>query len=527
VKDEENQMKDTMFIKMGIAASALLIGNVATAGGDITPMEPVVEAPTVAVAASKPKRQLKGNMTLKYNVLPGSVDSIGEMFTKGVFYGRLRSNTFYWDWKDEDYQTGGKRKDNKAWGIGGSLEFKSGVWNGLSFTTAYYGSLNPDFFRMDAADVKYVKAGKDTFSRYKVATGGGFGIHTIGQAFLEYNNGTIDARVGRQLFESVFTKSNDTKMIPNTFDGVTVAAKVAPKSKFRVAYFGAQKLRDHENSHDVVTFKDASGDSWANNDDSAIHKGLNYNAFIAAGEDVNHKLYLADFRTKYIDNLDLTLSYLQVPGVVKDFVAEAHYKIPIGQSGWAVRPGVRYFLQKDDGGGAVAADTNLAGQPATANGYDAGVATSMDSNLLNARLDIKMPDKKGFFRIGYSKVADKADIFAPWRGFPTGGFTRAMAQYNWYANTKTYMLRAVYKFTPKFKASLRYAVQDFDDNKDFVQADSTIWHLDTWYNFSKNFQMKTRIGIVSADDNIAKIHAGGTKADVSYNEYRLEFNYLF
>ncbi len=521
MKDEENQMKDTMFIKMGIAASALLIGNVAMAGGDITPMEPVVEAPTVTVAASKPKRQLKGNMTLKYNVLPESVDSIGEMFTKGVFYGRLRSNTFYWDWKDEDYQTGGKRKDNKAWGIGGSLEFKSGVWNGLSFTAAYYGSLNPDFYRMDAADVKYVKAGKDTFSRYKVATGGGFGIHTIGQAFLEYNNGTIDARVGRQLFESVFTKSNDTKMIPNTFDGVTVAAKVAPKSKLRVAYFGAQKLRDHENSHDVITFKDGSGTpygKWNNNDDSAVHKGLSYSAFTAAGEDPNHKLYLADFRTKYIDNLDLTLSYLQVPGVVKDFVAEAHYKIALG-NGWAVRPGARYYYQMDDGGGAVAGYTNLTGKVAT--GYDPGVANSLDSSLFAARVDLKMPNKKGFFRLGYSKVADKADIVAPWRGFPTGGFTRAMAQYNWYANTKTYMIRAVYKITPKFKASVRYAIQDFDDNKPNVQADSNIIHLDTWYNFTKNFQMKTRIGLVNAD-------VGSTgKQDVSYNEYRLEFNYLF
>ena len=215
----------------------------------------------------------------------------------------------------------------------------------------------------------------------------------------------------------------------------------------------------------------------------------------------------------------MTLSYLQVPGVVKDFVAEAHYKIPVGESGWAVRPGVRYFVQKDDGGGAVAGNKNLKGKALT--GYASGVNGSMDSSLLNARLDIKMPNKKGFFRLGYSKVEDKADIFAPWRGFPTGGFTRAMAQYNWYANTKTYMVRAVYKFTPKFKASVRYAIQDFDDNKPGVQADSNIVHLDTWYNFTKNFQMKTRIGIVNAD-------VGNTgKQDVSYNEYRLEFNYLF
>jgi len=504
---------------MGIGASALLLGNIAIAGGDITPVEPVVDAPTVAVAASKPKRQLNGNMTLKYNVLPGKVDSVTEMFTKGVFYGRLRSNMFYWDWKDENYKTGGKRKDNYAWGLGGSLEFKSGVWNGLSFTMAYYGSLNPDVMRMDEDEVGYVKAGKDTFSRYKVKKGGGFGIHTLGKGFLEYNNGTFDVRAGRQLFESVFTKSNDTKMIPNSFDGVSLAIKAAPKTKFRAAYFKAQKLRDHENSHDVITFKNAAGESWANNDDSAVHKGLSYDAFKAAGEDTDHKLFITDLRTKYFDNLDLTLSYLQVPDVVKDFAVEAHYKVALGQSGWAVRPGIRYFLQKDDGGGAVAGNKNLKGKPLV--GYDPSVNGSLDSSLFNARIDLKMPNKKGFFRFGYSKVEDKADIVAPWRGFPTGGFTRAMAQYNWYANTETYMIRAVYKITPKFKASVRYAIQDFDDNKPGVQADSNIIHLDTWYNFTKNFQMKTRIGIVNADP-------GNTgKADVSYNEYRLEFNYLF
>jgi hypothetical protein len=138
-----------------------------------------------------------------------------------------------------------------------------------------------------------------------------------------------------------------------------------------------------------------------------------------------------------------------------------------------------------------------------------------------------MPNKKGFFRLGYSKVADEADILAPWRGFPTGGFTRAMAQYNWVANTETFMVRAVYKFNSTWKASIRYAIQDFDDSKDFVLADSNVIHIDTWTNFTPNLQMRMRYGHVTADSNTAKIHAGGTKTDYSYDEFRLEFNYLF
>ncbi|MCW8822300.1 MAG: hypothetical protein OQK45_08725, partial [Sulfurovum sp.] len=298
----------------------------------------------------------------------------------------------------------------------------------------------------------------------------------------------------------------------------------APKTTARAAWFGKQKLRDHEDAHDVITFKDADGNSWDNNDDAGVHKGLSYANFVAAGEDPNHDMFLADVNTKAVDNLDFTLSALTVPGVVTDIVAEAHYRVAL-DNGWAVRPGIRYFAQMDDGGGDVAAVTNsnLSGKTDSliGAGYDLSTANSLDSSLFAARVDLEMPNKKGFFRLGYSKVADEADIVAPWRGFPTGGFTRAMAQYNWVANTETFMARAVYKFNSTWKASLRYAIQDFDDAKTYVQADSNIWHLDTWTNITKRLQMRTRIGLVDADP-------GSTgKADVSYNEYRLEFNYLF
>jgi len=63
-------------IKIGVAtATALLMNTVLMAGGEIILVEPVVKK----VKADKPKRQTKGNMTVKYNVLPGSVESVGDM----------------------------------------------------------------------------------------------------------------------------------------------------------------------------------------------------------------------------------------------------------------------------------------------------------------------------------------------------------------------------------------------------------------------------------------------------------------
>ncbi len=506
-------------IKLGLVTATLLLGSTALmAGGDIVPAEEPVKENVV-------KRTLNGNMTLNYHVLPGEVDNIHDLFSEGIFYGRLRSNTFYWGWKDTSAANGLSNSADKAMGMGGSLIYKSASLNHFSFTMGYYGSLNPTFWRPDEADVGLTKAGKDTFSRYKVSKTGHFGMGVLGQAYLQYNNGTVNIKAGRQLYESVFTKSNDTKMIPNTFDGVSAAVKIAPKTKARVAWFGKQKLRDHEDAHDVITFKDVNGESWNNNDDAGKHRGLSYDNFIAAGEDPDHDMYLADITTKYIKNLKLTGSYLQIPGVVKDFVIEAHYKIPLSDTGWAVRPGIRHFMQFDDGGGAVAGDSNALG--ASLIGYDPSVNGSLDSSLFNARLDVLMPDKKGFFRLGYSKVADEADIVAAWRGFPTGGFTRAMAQYNWYSNTETFMVRAVYKFNPMWKASIRYAVQDFDDNK-AVPSDSNVIHIDTWTNITPDLQMRMRYGHVSADDTTQSVIDPTTfKTDWSYDEFRLEFNYMF
>jgi hypothetical protein len=133
-------------------------------------------------------------------------------------------------------------------------------------------------------------------------------------------------------------------------------------------------------------------------------------------------------------------------------------------------------------------------------------------------------------QLAYSAVADEADIVAPWRGFPTGGYTRAMAQYNWYANTKTAAAQVNYDFDKAklvsgLSAMVRYAMQDFDEDKQAagVQADSNIVHIDVIEKIKAvpGLEAKMRIGLVDAKDREA-----GYDKD-SYNEYRFELNYLF
>ncbi|MRI59404.1 MAG: hypothetical protein C6H99_07855 [Epsilonproteobacteria bacterium] len=484
-------------------------------------------------AMAKEKRELRGNMTLKYNVLPGEANSLQEMFTKGEWYGRLRFNSFLWDWEVE-YP--GKTKDNWAIGIGGSLEYKTAYFNGLGATVAIYTSQNP--WHMDKDEVGFVKAGKDTFSRYKVATGNGYGMTVVAQAYLEYKRNKTKFKAGRQIFESMFTKSNDTKMIPNTFEGYSLCSKDLPKTTIKLAYFTSQKLRDHTSFHDPLTFgKDLNGDGtisgvekWANNDDAAVNKALSEVNFRKAGKDSEHSLVVAQIQTKYLSNMKWVLNYTAVPDVVALAAIEGHYRFDLND--YYLIPGFRYIKQFDQGADDVGrigvAVANLKGK---GDGYDDPY--SVDSSLWMARVDLKTKSKLWWARVGYSEVADEADIIAPWRGFPTGGFTRAMAQYNWYANTKTWMVRGVVNLDKAglvsgLKASLRYAMQDFDDKKPGVQADSNIVHLDLIEKVKSvpGLYLKFRMGLVDGDDSTYDIN-GNLKPDPSYNEYRFEVNYLF
>ena len=485
-------MKKNRYIKLAAAASIALLATSAHA------------------TLKTDKVTLKGNMVVKFNKLPAPVDTLKEAFSEGMFYGRLRANGFLWDWKTENYESGGKLKDNKNMGYGGSLIYKSAPLYGVSGTLGLYTSQNPSFWREDVADVKYSKSGKDTFSRRDTSLTGNYGMTVVGQAFLQYDFAKTSVVAGRQMFETVFTKSNDTKMVPNTFDGVTATIKDVPQTTIQLGYLAKQKLRDHTVAHDVLAFN--PNDSWSENDDAAVNKNLTVDRI---GND--NKLLVGSVTNKSIKNLKANVSYAMVPDVISNLVLEAHYTIPVGGD-WKIVPGVRYMQQFDNLG----ADYGVANLLTKQTGYKD--ANSLDSNLIAARLDVK--NKAFLGRLGYSKIADEADIVAPWRGFPTGGFTRAMAQYNWFANTETYMVRAGYDFgkadmIPGFSIMGRYAIQDFDDTKPGTPADSNVIHVDARQNIGSNLEAKLRLGFVDANPG------DSGKTDTSYNEYRVELNYFF
>ncbi|MDD3060537.1 MAG: hypothetical protein PHW94_06320, partial [Sulfurimonas sp.] len=127
----------------------------------------------------KPKRELKNNMVEVYNILPPSTDSFTEVFTEGMLYGRLRMNSFVWDWSKDNNS---ENKDNYAFGLGGSLVYKTAPTSGLSATAGVYYSDSPfAALRANAEDISYVKAGKDTFSRNSVINDNDYSMLSLAQ----------------------------------------------------------------------------------------------------------------------------------------------------------------------------------------------------------------------------------------------------------------------------------------------------------------------------------------------------------
>ena len=472
---------------------------------------------------AKPKRTLQGNMNEAYNTLPLAANDIGEVFTNSMFYGRLRTNVFSWDWENN------ANGDNKAFGLGGSLIYKTAPLAGLSATAGFYYANSPfDSLREDNADVGIVKSGKDTFSRYDVSKDGDWHMGVLAQSYLQYDFSKTSFKFGRQFFESALTASNDTKMIPNAFEGLTFESRNLPETVVKGAYLTAQKLRDHTTFHDVLTFKDSSANSWNNNDDSGIHKGLSYANFVAAGEDTEHKLAIVAISNSSLENLKVDVTYTAVPDVVSSVIGEMNYKINL-PANFSLTPGFRYMEQIDEGGGEIGGASlggNLARDKKTAALLGYKDRYTLEGSAWMARLVLA----QGALKVlaGYSDVADEADLVAPWRGFPTGGYTRAMAQLNWIANTKSTMGEVEYDFGKAqilkgFKTTGRYVIQDFDENKQAagVQADSKMIHVDLVQQLTPQLDARVRTGIVEADNR-----TNGVDKD-SYNEYRFEINYLF
>lgn len=483
---------------------------------------------TSAHALKSGDRNVKDNYQVEYTKVPGNVNSLAEMFTESELYGRLRSNAFLWEWDNESTAV----QDNDMWGLGGSLVAKTGFYNGFGATVGFYGTTQVlDDNTLPGGTTNFGKAGKDTYRTRSNGTEANIGV--FAEAFLEYKAGKTDVKVGRQGIDSIMIATNDTKMVPNTFTAAVVENSDVPNTKLRVGYIMSQKLRDHQTFHSVIAYNATS--KVEENDDSGVHKGLTTaNIRSRSNGDIDPRMILATAENTSIPNLKLNLEYVGLDGFFNTVITEANYKIKLSDA-WTLTPGVRYLSQMDDGAGYIGGAT-LSNKLQNATGASGGYtdARNADGSIIMARLVASNGPLE--LSTGYSKVSDDADIIAPWRGFPTGGYTRSMAQVDWIANTKNWAVKAVYDFdkagvVPGLKIAADYENMNFDDAKAFTSTftDRTILHVDAWQTFKAlpNTEFKFRFATIDADPAYTSATVQSTVDNNSYNEYRFEINYLF
>ena len=457
--------------------------------------------------------ELKNNGILIYNAQK-SVDSFHDMFTQGDIYGRLRSNNFYFAYSKDD-----SSHDTQLVGsAGASFVFKSASYKHFDMTLGLYGSQS--FFN-DAVDpIDALKPAKDTLSRYNYVNTGSKSMAVIGQANIAYTYSQTKLIVGRQLVETFYTKSNDTKMIPNTFDGAVVNSTDLKDTQLTLAYLQKQKLRDHTDAHSVLMYGDENLSShrypqWSQNDDGAMHRGLTYSALKAAGKATDAPLIVLDAQNSSLQNTKLNFSSYLVPELLSQIMAEVNYKLQL--NGFSITTGLRYIQQFDNGAGKVGG----------ASLYKIGLdgykdANSLDGGMLGARIVTKFRDYK--INLAYTGTFDKADLVTPWRGFPTAGYTRSMGMYNWRANVKSYRLelvkganaKGIYT-TPFIQTSVLYI--DGDQSK--AETENLFYYAGLIQNLPAMPQLQYRLRLGWRD------FIGDSSSVSDYLDSRFELNYLF
>ncbi len=477
---------------------------------------PLVAAASLLASSSLCEGQkalLKSNGELLYCQDPIEVESVDEIFRKGSFYGRLRSNNFLYRWERED----DLHDDHVVAGIGASVIFDSARYEGFALRLGLYGS--KAFFDSENDPVSRLKAGKDLFSRYDYVNTGSRSMGVVGQAYLGYSGMEgSEVRLGRQLVETFYTRSNDTKMIPNTFDGVTLHLNGDIKGVF--GYLAKQKLRDHTSAHSVLAYGDGSCDAhlypqWSQNDDSAMHRGLTCSALMAAGKPTDAPLIVADLRARPTGDLKAGAAFYTVPQLLSQAMGELDYTFRF--DGFTLTPGLRYIRQFDNGAGAVG------GASYTTDTTSYSDPNSLDGGMIGARVVAKTALYR--LNLAYTQVFDEADLITPWRGFPTSGYTRSMGIYNWRANTKSYRIELVRNYggnglyiDPFVQLSILYI--DADDKKSgFHMSDEIYYYAGVVRNLPQlpSLQWRARVGYAHILDE------GGNDSI----DGRFELNYLF
>ena len=296
------------------------------------------------------------------------------------FSGQLR--TYYFDRKNFN------ETRNEAWTLGGSIAYQSGYLDNLFRIGAVGYTSQPLYAPADRDGTLLLMPGQE-------------GYTVLGQAYGEARfTDRISGAVGRKAYNTPYINGNDSRMTPNTFEGVSVygtagAGNDAPAWRFGGGYISKIKER---NSEDFVWMSQAAG---ASVDRGVYAAGVNF---------VNKDFSIGAFNYYSQD-------------IINIFYTDATYALPLAD-GHKLKLSAQYSDQQSTG------DNLLTGQSFSTSQWglkgDLGVGAAL-------------------FTVAYTDTANGANMRSPWSSYP--GYTKVQVEDFNSAGESAVMLRAAYDFS--------------------------------------------------------------------------------
>ena len=455
------------------------------------------------------KFSLTTALILGTTIFANAADDLASAFKEGKLDGRLRAQYFATDWELADKQSA------TGFAVGGSLIYKTAPLHGLSIGAGLYTTQNPGSWT-DADDGATAATAKDLFCRDQ--TDGtpdnpyGTGYAVLAQAYLQYDVAKSKLRGGRMLVTNPWITPNDTKMIPIAAEGIELVSKDLANTTVQIDYI--DKIKERGNTY-FGNMAD-TGDTPVK-----IRQAYDTHYYIDSGNSAPD-VSIAGITNRSIDNVELQGWVMHWPDLVDQIRLEANYAVEAGDV--ILGFGGLFMQQYDKGAG----DLIL---PAL-NNYDSDNSVDTFLYALRATADYRAAK----FLLATSHTDDGGDMIAPWRGFPTQGYTRSMTQTDWTANTRSYKAEIDYDWNamlPGVSTMLSYAYYDRDPSKkpyqkltdrEYQNGDTRQWNFDIVYKLSgswKGAELKARL--MDQQNDTTALYT----ADTSNREMRLEANYRF
>lgn len=498
-----------------------------------------------------------------------AADDVASAFKEGKLEGRIRAHYMMTDWDHNDEWNKGVTDptklrpdgDSQGMAIGGSLIYKTAPLHGISVGTGFYttravSSATDDNNGVTAGHPKNTTT-SDLFARGPGAkTEFGRGYTVMAQSYMQLEIAKTTAKGGRFLMTNPFINPNDTKMIPIAIEGYEAVSNDISNTTIQLDY--ADKIKERGMDYfasmaDTGDTPDAIKNYY--NTHYSVTDPITSNDQLLYGKNSTPGVAIAGIKNKSITDLELQGWYMNWPDIIDQVMAEANYKIKAGDL--SLTFGARYMQQFDHGAGdiirpmdgtspyATGAVTATAPAGGTSKVQIKGdIDNSVDTYMVALRAVANY--KAARFMVAYSHTDDGADLIAPWRGFPTEGYTRSMTVTDWNANTTAYKGQFDYDFNsmiPGLSALLAYSFYDRDTSKVAYQGqtnryygngDTRQWNFDVKYAVAsmKGLELKVRT-MIQENDVVQNIPGNDGKPsegignDTSNKELRAEVNYLF